>query len=389
MSDYASDADSRANSVGRKRKRAAVDCSNILYLPTQSSDSEVEHTTRHPRPTKDDDDSIVASSREISPSNVLREARGVSPGLSVESGEVSTSPGSSKESGELSSDDDEGSEPESSSSEGSEDSDELSEDDQSDDQSMSISSDDDPEPRKDADGRTNLRLKDVTATEQMLQYRYFHLSNLDVLIYCLCCGLRGHISASCPERICEHCEAVDQHASSACPHARKCSRCREIGHDSSTCNNATYRGPITCDICRREGHVEEECARLWCSQVLPDYQSARKIDEDLMRVGCYRCGETGHWGDDCSMYHRSAYTSSQLNLNDTWSAKHANHFISRKRDLQSKDAIGTGEQKSDEPEDDGCNWYVDSSTNDSLINLLISTHHRQIKLLDSLLDDDR
>jgi hypothetical protein len=372
MSDHGSDADSRANSVGRKRKRADIDRPDILLMPTQSSDCEIENVIRQPTQSRDNG-SPVALSHADSPSHTLRGAQHTSPALSVESGEVAGSPGSSKESGEVSSDD-EGSDSGPSSDEASEDSDEASEDDRDDGQSsssasMSISSDDDRSSYGNADESTNLRLKDVTATDQMLQYRYFHITHPDVLIYCLCCGLRGHIGASCPERTCEHCEAVDRHASSACPQARKCTRCREIGHDSSTCNNPTYRGPITCDVCHREGHVEEECARLWCSRVLPNYESARRIDEDLMRVGCYRCGETGHWGDDCTMYHRNSYTSSQLNLNDTWSAKHANHFINRKRDSRSKDgAIDAGEQKVEEAEDDGYNWYVNASAKDLLFD---------------------
>jgi protein AIR1/2 len=192
-----------------------------------------------------------------------------------------------------------------------------------------------------------------------LQYRYFHLTNPDVLVYCLCCGLRGHLSASCPERICTHCDVVDQHASSACVQIRKCTRCREIGHDSSVCANRTYRGPISCDICCRDGHVEEECARLWCRQIIPDYSTAHKIDEDLMHKVCYRCGESGpdaHWGDDCPMYHRDTYTSAQLNLNDTWSARHANHFIVAKSDLQSKDGVETGDQGIEDTFDDGYGW---------------------------------
>jgi hypothetical protein len=56
------------------------------------------------------------------------------------------------------------------------------------------------------------------------------------------------------------------------------------------------------------------------------------------------------------MYHRDTYTSAQLNLNDTWSAKHANHFIVAKSDVQSKDRAETGDQGIEDTVDDGYGW---------------------------------
>ncbi|KAF1825431.1 uncharacterized protein K489DRAFT_429695 [Dissoconium aciculare CBS 342.82] len=186
MSDSGSEADSRADTVGRKRKRVTgVDYSNVT-TSIQISDTEDTDTSR-PSSRRNSENHVVYGYKD-SPTNAPLEGRPPSPGLSIEGGEVAASTPRSKESGELSSDDEDSpsdlcspgeSSGEETSSHVGDDSDDDSRDGGSDrspsSTGMSISSGDDYEPLGTADNhsdRTDLRLQDVTESEQSLHARH-------------------------------------------------------------------------------------------------------------------------------------------------------------------------------------------------------------------------
>ncbi|EME46012.1 hypothetical protein DOTSEDRAFT_51603 [Dothistroma septosporum NZE10] len=176
-----------------------------------------------------------------------------------------------------------------------------------------------------------MRLHQISDEDQDEQYKYFGLNYDDQIIYCMCCGDRGHQARTCPTRRCSHCGVRDQHASHACPTYRKCTRCLRRGHDASNC---THPQPLiirndTCDICDESGHVEEECAKLWHTSLNPPMKDIdRKPEHEMLKV-CYNCGESsydGHWGDDCPDRYYNARTQGP-NVVKTWSKEEAAKFM--------------------------------------------------------------
>lgn len=173
-----------------------------------------------------------------------------------------------------------------------------------------------------------LRMCDISYQEVCQQELYFDLNveeYPDDLVYCFCCGGRGHMASTCSKSTCEHCGAKEQHASYACPTYRKCRFCRQRGHDATECSNPvnkSNRDP--CDICQKSGHVEQECPRLWSTSLEPDPDDkVRKIHDSKMTRACYKCGDNYHWGDDCPERDRTMPAS----LVKTWSKAFANQFV--------------------------------------------------------------
>ncbi|KXT14943.1 hypothetical protein AC579_3042 [Pseudocercospora musae] len=194
-----------------------------------------------------------------------------------------------------------------------------------------------------------VRLYSLSKADRDLQKRYFNLTSPpDALVYCLCCGERGHMRSTCPSRKCSHCGAYDSHASSACPQHRKCPLCRQRGHDAKTCQNRSYQGQNDeCDVCGEAGHVEEACSRLWCfPTIAAPVPREKQIREWEMIKGCYSCGSSEHWGDDCRYIRRD-----DLNSVRTWSEKNAERFILRRGSLDDPPPVenGGGENEDDDP----------------------------------------
>lgn len=198
--------------------------------------------------------------------------------------------------------------------------------------------------RKSQEGKDDfIRIEDLSDDDQDEQYHYFGLDYDDDVVICFCCGERGHMRATCPERTCTHCGAFDSHASHACPQYRKCARCRLRGHDSVNCTNSSTLPPgiiDTCDICGETGHVEEECVKLWDTSKEPvTMRPVRRIWAD-----CYNCGINSHWGDDCPRQRYSMITSAPKQI-QTWSARHAGMYVNPEVE------ISEDENESDKGED--------------------------------------
>ncbi|EKG10317.1 Zinc finger CCHC-type protein [Macrophomina phaseolina MS6] len=170
---------------------------------------------------------------------------------------------------------------------------------------------------------TRTRMSQLSEEERQLQARYFGSARDSDPVHCVTCAQPGHMQESCPSRTCQHCKAVDQHFSQACPMVAKCTKCRERGHAKENCPSKLARTAADgffCDLCNQAGHVEEDCSRLWRTFDPDKIPNLNKVAR--LTVSCYQCGSHLHWGDDCPMRPRRAAVNC-----DTFSAKEANKYL--------------------------------------------------------------
>lgn len=145
-------------------------------------------------------------------------------------------------------------------------------------------------------------LADLNPEELKLQVRYFFLGKSveDVdrsrPVRCIICTREGHISEFCDSLICNVCGNRSEHNTKKCPRIMRCGRCREPGHDSSSCQRKVLPREVTCGWCELKGHVEEECELFWRTSGRP-WESEFTIKS--FGLSCYECGGLGHLGNDC------------------------------------------------------------------------------------------
>lgn len=145
-------------------------------------------------------------------------------------------------------------------------------------------------------------LADLNPEELKLQVRYFFLGKSveDVdrsrPVKCLTCALEGHIWEHCDSLICSVCGNRSEHNTKNCSRTVRCSRCREPGHGSSSCQRKVLPREVTCGWCELKGHVEEECELFWRTSGRP-WESEFTIKS--FGLSCYECGALGHLGNDC------------------------------------------------------------------------------------------
>lgn len=151
------------------------------------------------------------------------------------------------------------------------------------------------------EGRPKI-LADLNPEELKLQVRYFFLGKSveDVdrsrSVKCLICTREGHISEFCDSLICTVCGNRSEHNTKNCPKIVRCSRCREPGHSSSSCQRKVLPREVTCGWCELKGHVEGECELFWRTSGRP-WESEFTIKS--FGLSCYECGGLGHLGNDC------------------------------------------------------------------------------------------
>ena len=148
-------------------------------------------------------------------------------------------------------------------------------------------------------------LADLNSHDLNAQLRYFHATKAQeevdgmTPVRCLVCAKEGHMAGLCEYLTCSTCGAFNQHTTHACPNNVKCGKCREQGHDERSCPYKLKKMPlheIICDLCQRNGHIEEDCELIWRA-------FGRPWESDLahanVRLSCYECGHSGHLGNDC------------------------------------------------------------------------------------------
>lgn len=160
-------------------------------------------------------------------------------------------------------------------------------------------------------------LADLSSHDLNAQLRYFHITKAreeidkTTPVRCLVCAKEGHMAGLCEFLTCSTCGAFNQHMTQACPRNAKCGKCREQGHDEGHCPYKLKRMPrheIVCDLCQRNGHVEEDCELIWRTSGRP-WES--NLAHANVQLSCYECGRSGHLGNDCSSRrpHKSMGTS--------------------------------------------------------------------------------
>lgn len=145
-----------------------------------------------------------------------------------------------------------------------------------------------------------LRLADLSPDQLELQFKYAlfdvdrGLVDLARPAICLGCLRPGHAQRDCPEKICLHCGAAGQHSSPLCPQVRRCSQCREPGHDAERCNADLKVTTVPCDLCGTLSHVEELCPQRFFPPV-PNVH----VGPLRLWVSCCICASKSHLVGDC------------------------------------------------------------------------------------------
>ena len=148
-------------------------------------------------------------------------------------------------------------------------------------------------------------LAELSPSDLDTQLRYFHTLKTreevdgQTPVRCLVCAKEGHMAGSCESLTCSTCGAFNQHTVRVCPNNAKCRKCREQGHEEAHCPYKLKKmlgHEIVCELCQRNGHVEEDCELVWRT-------SGRPWDSDFTHasvwLSCYECGHSGHLGNAC------------------------------------------------------------------------------------------
>lgn len=138
----------------------------------------------------------------------------------------------------------------------------------------------------------------LTADELEHRMLYFPGSE-NKPIFCIHCVSTKHGSDSCPQLVCQFCASAE-HTRYRCPTKQRCTKCHQMGHANSTCQEKIAlareeREP--CVICA-SAHTEDQCAEIWKS-FNPTAVEIKKVK--TIPSFCYTCGNEGHYGPECGL----------------------------------------------------------------------------------------
>ena len=161
----------------------------------------------------------------------------------------------------------------------------------------SISQFDGPAELSTHGSKTCLGDLDTEELEAQAKYVFYHVprEELDLgrAAVCLYCFAEGHTDNFCSQKRCEHCGESNVHHSRNCPQYRRCSKCRDRGHDAEQCSAKLKDTSIPCDFCKSSRHTEDTCPETWMGWM------PRPSEPIALHISCCRCGSRTHLVGDC------------------------------------------------------------------------------------------
>ena len=203
-------------------------------------------------------------------------------------------------------------------------------------------------------------LSDLSPYDLNAQLKYFHTTKAreevdgKTPVRCLVCAKEGHMAGQCEALICSTCGAFNRHTTPACPRNAKCVKCREQGHDEGKCPYKLKHMPrheIICELCQRNGHIEEDCELVWRTSGRP--WESDSLAHANVRLSCYECGRSGHMGNDCPSRRPNKPTGTS-----TWDGNVGQVSIKSTREIKIKGKATRQDPISlDDSDDERANFY--------------------------------
>ncbi len=135
--------------------------------------------------------------------------------------------------------------------------------------------------------------------DKQIKYTLFHLPrdqiDLSRPVVCIACLNEGHTDEVCPGLLCSICGGQTKHSIRLCPKRARCSKCRDRGHDATTCRSKLKKpDPEPCDFCGGADHDEVSCIQ----RFFPAHTELPGGDLQLW-ISCAQCGSKDHLAGDC------------------------------------------------------------------------------------------
>ncbi|KAI1085348.1 hypothetical protein F5B20DRAFT_141315 [Whalleya microplaca] len=173
----------------------------------------------------------------------------------------------------------------------------------------------------DGQGLGGLREGDLLFDDELWQQQRYFPGAEDPSQFCLFCSGIGHRAYNCPQAGCQFCES-QRHTSFGCPMRQRCDKCRQVGHDITTCQEKlalALEEQSDCAICG-DGHTEMTCPEMWRS--FAPVEAHRRSVKDIPAF-CYNCGAQGHYGPECGLPGRGGKVTGRT----TWSQANRSLYI--------------------------------------------------------------
>lgn len=166
----------------------------------------------------------------------------------------------------------------------------------------------------------------VPLTEGELAYRDRYYPGLAPdAIFCVNCSSTNHNSGDCSEITCSFCK--NDHPAWRCPIRRRCTKCRQLGHDDKDCREKLRMSidEMECAVCASRDHVETTCSKLW-RNFQPNSAKPHKVK--AVPVFCYRCGSEEHYGGDCGLNPPKKMNGNKnAEMENPWTMANARQYI--------------------------------------------------------------